>query len=150
MRTIGTRLIKARVWDEKSKRMFYTDEGAAFEWVKGKIKYMSFPNVLVEDGIVMLWTGLNDKEGRDVYEGDIVDMKCFDSKGEAGLCLIRHELFHRVGGLDYSSSGYYVNDGVVLGNAYENKELLGKLHLGVIQDFKENGVEQETVKQEKR
>jgi uncharacterized phage protein (TIGR01671 family) len=91
----------------------------------------------IEDGdiIVMQYTGLKDKNGKEIYEGDIVAAFNFIDKN------FRHEVIFKNGAFGYTSqflSGfipYAGNDNFkwsngksdkieVIGNIYENPELM--------------------------
>lgn len=82
---------------------------------------------------VMQYTGLNDKKGTEIYEGDVVDIQhpCWSEK-----CLVEFSngsfIFRGLNGLskDVIVPGYtFMRETweiVVLGNIYENPELLTK------------------------
>lgn len=85
------------------------------------------------DGVIMHWTGLIDKNGKDIYEGDIVKAA---SQGQHAEVLVkwsiptaRFFLWRGHGGaLIWNLSGggedLRVETCEVIGNAYENPELL--------------------------
>jgi hypothetical protein len=68
---------------------------------------------------VMQYTGLNDKNGKEVYEGDILDhMDAF------GPCVVEYRTTEFVA-VDSSGMGYDLCATCeVIGNIYENHELL--------------------------
>lgn len=77
----GMREIKFRVWD--GYEMFYGD---VIEWVDGKLCYHSDLDSFyegcppVKEEYVMQYTGLKDKNGKEIFCGDI--LKYFNAKGE--------------------------------------------------------------------
>jgi len=111
------RTIKFRVW---SKEQQFMHEATAIEWEDGK---MVKPN----DGwILMQFTGLKDKNGKEIYEGDIVRV------GKKWVGIVEFHLPEdndfsygfvvsttEMGTLDLSEFNHKV-----IGNIYESKELL--------------------------
>ena len=126
------REIKFRVWDklerpwdkEFKKEMIYDIAGIEF-WIKtirivdeGRHSWMNFKNVEI-----MQYTGLKDKNGKEIYERDLV--KILDGDGE--IAEIKFDY-----GRYYFEVGDYRDDLCnceerfleVVGNIYENPELM--------------------------
>ena len=122
------REIKFRAWDKEDERMVYTDWGSFRNWYNESIG----GKVVVNRGRdgeklrmsePMQFTGLHDKNGKEIWEGDVVRTT---SPSDA--------LTFRVGIIEYRE-GYFSVGGwypwtrnaeacEVLGNIYENPELL--------------------------
>lgn len=118
------REIKFRAWDKASKNLwpgksmidlFYQCDGGYFYGNLG------WGDLESSDIILMQYAGLVDKNGKEIYEGDIV------KDGNNILTEIKWEEFeHNEGGY---FSGFFLNDDSprvieVIGNIYENPELL--------------------------
>ena len=125
--------IKFRIWDKRENRMNYLRKfmvlhnGYALGFVKDKEIYIDDYESENEQDLyeVMEFTGLYDRSGKEIYEGDIVDNPNDEftyvimwNKDDARFTL-------GVGGHDLSS--YRLPDfWEVIGNIYENPNLLTK------------------------
>ena len=142
------REFKFRAWDEKCKKMFYSDyhnendNRYRFNFDEnGSLVFEVYVFEVIEDGLVyeewvtldnvMQYTGLKDKNGKEIYEGDILKLQdrliqviwlkggaTFDTKFikytkdiEPGFCETDNYSWHRY---------------EVIGNIYENPELISK------------------------
>ena len=83
--------------------------------------------ILVDDGSIGQYTGMNDSMGKEIYEGDIV--RTSDNDDELAVVEwdeedLRFTVTHGnvVNGL---GEGYYSREVEVIGNMYDNLELLG-------------------------
>lgn len=112
-----SREIKFRAWDKKEKVM-----GLPFDFQKFAYEVASF---FQGDYEFLQYTGLKDKNGVEIYEGDIVDL---GESWNPGICEV---LFNRGGYCfrfkkddGHYPDGKYLTDGIVIGNIYQNPELL--------------------------
>ena len=125
------REIKFRAWDKDKKQMIYkfnmTSDGQPYTWDKATIG----------DGIVidepaplnvelMQYTGLRDKNGREVYEGDIVRFKDWWDEEMVGEVRYSEKdmAFTIVNDFWDGFPIMYADDLEVIGNIYKNPELL--------------------------
>lgn len=90
-----------------------------------EIKFRVWDKGNEEDMILMQYVGIKDKNGKEIYEGDIVHMRCDGLSGfgevifEDGCFWIDDKKRKRTYPL-YNEGEYRVD-----GNVYENPELLG-------------------------
>ena len=135
--------IKFRVWDNERNAML-NSKSVDIDFFEGKIEITSdtirYDEVYtdeIKDFELMQYTGVKDKNGREIYEGDIIkrtDLTPTENhygKEEVGLVEYKNAQFIlRISKDDYyeiSSDGLFnfdMADYEVIGNIYENSELL--------------------------
>ncbi len=130
------REIKYRMWNKKEKKMYdvgvldFDDKKA---YMKGYLNHtVSNYMYMFEDIELMQFTGLHDKNGKEIYEGDIVHIP--DDYEEYGFASgenysidYKDERFRLKPKYKPNACGYdleYTDELEVIGNIYENPELL--------------------------
>ncbi len=115
------REIKFRAWDKEEKIMCYQEKGVgSFFEIGGSYLEELFYN---DDVVVMQYTGLKDRNGKEIYEGDIV-RQTLPATGTISTAEII-----------YSRGRFCLDNGTipddlipeaceVIGNIYENPELI--------------------------
>jgi len=121
------RVIKFRAWDKKQEKMVPLAEPRYHNGVGGILMYAQFPFKEVsgwdkngEEYILMQFTGLKDKNGKEIYEGDIMN-----DKG------IKFEVYWNQHNGNWSRknisellAGETMKNSEIIGNIHENPELL--------------------------
>lgn len=125
-------LYKFRIFDKENKIMDYCDLEDLCEddyWYDGETEVWSVLNDCnneQERFIIMQWTQLKDKNGKEIYEGDIVYVICEDENAviewEEDSAKFSIKFDDWIADFDC----YYGKDLEVIGNIYENPELLNK------------------------
>ena len=118
------REIKFRIWDKENKKMFYkgVSPDRIYMGLDGKLYNGLNGQDFSDNFILMQYTGLKDKNGKEVYEGDIVRIK---SCGDEYIDVVRFYIdgdcqsCFRTGML-----GWHRDEIEVIGNIFENSELL--------------------------
>ena len=121
---IPTREVKFRAWDPQRRQMHQW--GAGVVAVDHQLNVTTVPagTDLPSGTVLMQFTGLYDKNGREIYDGDICRVDHLDP---------RYDVVYRVVSWDAGEAGWSVGVGVpsevswsheVVGNVYENPELL--------------------------
>jgi uncharacterized phage protein (TIGR01671 family) len=126
------RPIKFRAWHKIQEEELEMRKVIAIDWVNYKVDVEShgdfeYITYELEDTVLMQFTGLLDKNGKEIYEGDVMRYKArhYEFNGE---------VVFRDGGYALKRNGqtYELCAGAiqscdvmeVIGNIYENKELL--------------------------
>ncbi len=126
------REIKFRAWDNENKQMLEVQELDYEDSYDGQpmirtTKYNDYFDT--EDMLLMQYTGLHDKNGKEIYEGDIVKVRKYSSF-ETEVVKFDKGCFYA--GMHYGSSTRTTLKLIqpkmteVIGNIYENKELLNE------------------------
>ena len=130
------REIKFRIWDIENKEMLEVQE-LDFEptFYGGRIairpdQYNDYFDT--EDMILMQYTGLDDKNGKEIYEGDIVYCQTKYGKAKAIIKFIDGKFVaYWNSALTHPENGHHIacyeinKRFEVIGNEYDNPELLG-------------------------
>lgn len=125
--------IKFRVWDTENKEMLKVQEldfEDTFYGGRLSIRTDEYNDYFdMEDMILMQYTGLKDKNGKEIYEGDIV--KVFTNKEwRIGKIIYEHSGFTinvtNNKELEYGRTSIIEKLTEIIGNIYDNPELLEK------------------------
>ena len=115
------REIKFRAWDKKEKWMFPVEQWARNSWVAIPVQTSEeeweLNQLRMENIELMQFTGIKDKNGKEIFEGDIV-------KSSGGIYEVKWDM---VGGFyPFVDVNCLIEDGIVevIGNIYENPELI--------------------------
>ena len=130
------REIKFRIWDGKDINYSPSDEPGDLQVTL----INDYFNDAQKDNHVMQYTGLFDDEGKEIYEGDIVEVTDGIRKHKSevfihpiGIHINAHQVIEEITGkgieLLYDYCDYGIGRGItqkcrVIGNKYENLELL--------------------------
>lgn len=133
------REIKFRCWDIENKEMLEVQELDYADSYDGQpmIRTTMYNDYFdTEDMILMQYTGLKDKNGKEIYEGDIIYCKQYIGGNCVEYCIEKGYVCFNDGefGL-YRKQGYYQSlykfkeydyEFEVIGNIYDNPELLAE------------------------
>ena len=131
------REIKFRAWDKVHECYLY-DVQNAYDMLSGCVKDENgedagyeeecFAGFLDNDKyVVEQYTGLHDKNGREIYEGDVLDIGLRNQDGKPVIAPVSYETYAAGYVLDNGGNGIWqrlTEDCEVIGNIFENPELL--------------------------
>jgi uncharacterized phage protein (TIGR01671 family) len=128
---MSNREIKFRAWHEPSKEMVYFDAvKAANDQYIAKHFFQLMAGTHSYGAGLMQYTGLKDKKGREIYEGDSVRIIGLPLTGEYYPITFDKATF---GFFEYYDSSelwplgnLHSDDVVIVGNIYENPDLIGE------------------------
>jgi uncharacterized phage protein (TIGR01671 family) len=130
------REIKFRAWNKEDKQMIYDDDEIILGYHSGA--FGSFDD---DRYIFMQYTGLKDKNGKEIYEGDILQAD-YDfvfivkfgeyDNGESYELSVSGYGWHmqEIKDKNYFKDLLFMDDFFVIGNIYENPELLKEVENG--------------------
>ena len=135
---MNQREIKYRLWDGKELHYELTHmvapNGMAYPLVRLEQNEVVVRNGADTDVTLIQFTGLKDRNGKDIYGGDVLRLTPLDLQGENLPSIIGHVIWDDENARFimrdtksahiHSVSSAYANRLEVLGNAYENPELL--------------------------
>lgn len=120
------REIKFKLWDSDCSTMILPEDSKTNQirmWLNG---VQAEDDVWIQNCVLLQFTGLKDKNGKEIYEGDIIDY--FPGK-KYGIIVWDNELAGfclNVDNLRFSwhENNPFIADYKIIGNIYENPELL--------------------------
>lgn len=121
------REIKFRAWD-RARQIMADVTYINFEANIVGYAYRDGSTVISSEQVeLMQYTGLHDKNGREIYEGDILDIGLLDQDGKPVVAPVSYEAY--LAGYVLDNRGYGIwqrlgGDCEVVGNIFENPELL--------------------------
>lgn len=107
------RIIKFRAWDKDDSKMYLVDKLTTLEWItwiqkaEGKGNYE-----------LMQFTGLKDKNGKEIYEGDIIQIPDY-AKPETFMVVVE---WRDTGCYNVNSDALHLIE--IIGNVWEHPELI--------------------------
>ena len=116
------RTIKYRYWNSNEKRMYFQQSHG---WTE-------FPNTLEKDDVYLEFTGLLDRNGKEIYEEDIVRLPSegnwlvgwHERVAAFGVISAKEKNAHKIYYFDNMWGLEWRRNWEVIGNIYENSELL--------------------------
>ncbi len=119
---MNNRIIKFRVWDIRNNKWFDSHKRCCH------IEYTTENFVASKNFIFQQFTGLTDNNKKEIFEGDILKVKghnsWFDNIGYYYNMEIKYETRDGFGDCECAGFFYLPKDREVVGNIYENPELL--------------------------
>ena len=127
------REIKYRIWDFDKKEMIYPDDSTLIV-LSNKGNYYTWdlrdePEIFTNIEL-MQYTGLRDKNGKEIFEGDIVHSNRYEINKELYVIKYISPAYYLINEI-YNLESIFKNssDFEIIGNKFENHELLEKINV---------------------
>ena len=123
--------IKFRAWDREKKKMYEVENICFYGHKSVTLQYNPVIKKAIEDIEIMQCTGMKDSTGKEIYEGDIVVVgQDTGNKYDRYIMTFNDDshsyLAKQQGTLgSYIGPGYWNDKLMVIGNIYDNPEMLG-------------------------
>jgi uncharacterized phage protein (TIGR01671 family) len=130
---------KFRIWDKHAKRMSYGTPELYDDMIGFRFEHFSVETDSFDDLVLMQSTGLKDKNGVEIYEGDIVEGQAIKSNGgfeyKGKVEFVCQSNVHGYCITDISGGSWDIEQlgarisldhttGIIIGNIYQHPELL--------------------------
>lgn len=107
------RTFKFRIWDEKLKTFWYGNIRELFGHLPADVK----------DEHIQQYTGLKDKNGKEIYEGDIISGEFYDTEHRHAETIVSKVVFNN-GAFNIAIREWHKPSLEIIGNIFENSSLL--------------------------
>lgn len=122
-----SRTIKFRVWDNVQKVMFHADKMTIHSncidllYSDEHTEENNWGNMGDKEPVIMQYTGLNDKKGKEIYEGDIIEWR---NGALSGTSSISRQRGH------FQMDDYFMEDNAMINQKFfeTQTEVIGNLH----------------------
>lgn len=118
-----SRQIKFRAWDKRNNRFLMEDDWYLHP-TKGPSIYWNKLSTFPDDLDLLQYTGLKDKNGKEIYEGDIIKDERSEGQSDIDVIIWQEGSFWLKKAQNLPSVGDFSEWVEVIGTIYENPELL--------------------------